>query len=153
MAGETTLTIVGRLTADPQLRYTPTGVATARFTVAATARVLDKTTGQWRDGDTLFVTCTAWQTLAENLAESLAKGARVVVTGRLRLDRWETPDGEKRQGLGLEVDDAGPSLRFAAATVGKQTTTTATTVDSGPAGPAGAGPGGEDAVAWPAVAS
>jgi single-strand DNA-binding protein len=121
MAGETTITTVGNLTSDPELRFTPQGVAMVKFTVASTPRTFDRTKNEWADGDPLFLTCTAWRDLAEHIAESLAKGTRVVVTGRLRLSRWETPEGEKRSTYGLDVDEVGPSLRFATATVKKMT--------------------------------
>jgi single-strand DNA-binding protein len=117
----TSLTIVGNLTADPELRYLPSGAALVKFTVAQTRRVLDKASGQWKDGDPLFLTCTAWRDLAEHIVESLHRGTRVVVTGRLRLSRWETPEGEMRSAYGLEVDDIGPSLRWATAKVQKMT--------------------------------
>jgi len=117
MANDTTITIVGNLTGDPDLRFTPAGVAVAKFTVASTPRVYDKASGEYRDGEPLFLTCTAWRDLAEHAAESLSKGARVIVTGRLRLSRWETDDGEKRSAYGLDVDEVGPSLRFATCTV------------------------------------
>jgi single-strand DNA-binding protein len=119
MAGETTITTVGNLTSDPELRFTPQGVAMVKFTVASTPRTFDRTKNEWADGDPLFLNCTAWRDLAEHIAESLAKGTRVVVTGRLRLSRWETEQGEKRSAYGLDVDEVGPSLRFATATVKK----------------------------------
>ena len=119
MANDTTVTVVGNLTADPDLRFTPAGVALAKFTVASTPRVLDRASGEYRDGDPLFLTCTAWRELAEHAAESLRKGTRVVVVGRLRLSRWETDEGEKRSAYGLDVDEIGPSLRFATAKVAK----------------------------------
>ena len=118
---ETTVTVVGNLTDAPDLRYTPAGVALAKFTVASTPRLYDKTSGEYRDGEPLFLTCTAWRELAEHAAESLVKGARVVVIGRLRLSRWETDEGEKRSAYGLDVDEVGPSLRFAVAKVAKMT--------------------------------
>jgi single-strand DNA-binding protein len=118
-ANETPITMVGNLTDKPDLKFIPSGAAVARFTVASTPRVFDKQSGQYRDGDPLFMTCTAWRELAENVAESLTKGARVVVTGRLRLSRWETAEGEKRSMFQLDVDDVGASLRFATATVKK----------------------------------
>jgi single-strand DNA-binding protein len=121
VANETSLTVVGNLTADPDLRYTPAGVAMAKFTVASTPRVFDRNSGEYRDGDPLFLTCTAWREMAEHAAESLRKGARVIVTGRLRLSRWETDEGEKRSAYGLDVDEVGPSLRFATATVNRMT--------------------------------
>ncbi|MFD0545638.1 single-stranded DNA-binding protein [Streptomyces mexicanus] len=115
--GETPLTVVGNLTEDPELRYTPSGAAMAKFTVASTPRSYDKTTGQWQDGTAMFLRCTAWRDLAEHVADSLTKGARVVVTGRLRQHNWQTDQGENRSMLALEVDDIGPSLRFATAKV------------------------------------
>jgi single-strand DNA-binding protein len=122
MANDTTVTLVGNLTDAPDLRYTASGVAMAKFTVASTPRVLDRTSGQYRDGDPLFLACTAWRELAEHAAESnLQKGTRVVVVGRLRLSRWETDEGEKRSAYGLDVDELGPSLRFATAKVAKMT--------------------------------
>jgi len=124
MANETTVTVVGNLTADPELRYTNEGAALVKFTVGSTPRVLDKTSNEFRDGEPLFLTCTAWRDLAEHIAESLSKGARVVVTGRLRLSRWQTDDGENRSTYGLDVDDIGPSLRFATAKVLRLTRTT-----------------------------
>ncbi len=121
MANETTLTVVGNLTADPDMRFTGNGTAMARFTVASTPRTFDRQSGEYRDGEPLFLTCTVWREMAEHVAESLHKGARVVVTGRLRLSRWETETGEKRSAYGLEVDEVGPSLRFATATVKRMT--------------------------------
>ena len=115
--GETPITVVGNLTADPELKYTPAGAALARFTIASTPRAYDKTSGEWRDGTAMFLRCTAWRALAENVAGSLAKGTRVVVTGRLRQHNWQTPEGENRSMLALEVDDIGPSLRFATADI------------------------------------
>ncbi|MDG9677603.1 single-stranded DNA-binding protein [Micromonospora sp. DH14] len=123
MANDTTVTVVGNLTADPELRFTPAGVALVKFTVASTPRVFDRNSGEYRDGDPLFLSCTAWRDLAEHIAESLAKGTRVVVAGRLRLSRWENEEGEKRSAYGLDVDEVGPSLRFAAATVKKMART------------------------------
>ena len=117
MAGEPTLTIVGNLTADPELRFTPNGAAVASFTVASTPRYLDKQSGEWKDGDALFMRCSAWRQLGENVAESLRRGTRVVVTGRLRQRSYETREGEKRTVVELEVDEVGPSLRYASAEV------------------------------------
>jgi single-strand DNA-binding protein len=118
-ANDTTITIVGNLTDDPELRFTPTGVAMAKFRIASTPRMYDKASSAWKDGEALFMVCTAWRDLAENIAESLIRGARVVATGRLRQSRWETPEGEKRSMIQLDVDEIGPSLRFATATVKK----------------------------------
>ncbi|PWI44525.1 single-stranded DNA-binding protein [Streptomyces sp. ICBB 8177] len=113
--GETPITIVGNLTDDPELRFTPSGAALAKFSVASTPRTYDKTSGQWRDGTAMFLRCTAWRDLAEHIADSLTKGTRVVVTGRLRQHNWQNEQGENRSMLGLEVDDIGPSLMFATA--------------------------------------
>ncbi|GHD89735.1 MULTISPECIES: single-stranded DNA-binding protein [Streptomyces] len=117
--GETPITIVGNLAADPELRFTTSGDAIARFSVASTPRSYDKSTGQWRDGTAMFLRCTAWRDLANHVADSLTKGMRVVVTGRLRQHNWQTDQGENRSMLALEVDDIGPSLRFATAKVAK----------------------------------
>jgi single-strand DNA-binding protein len=125
MAQDPTTTIVGNLTDAPELRYTPQGTAMARFRIACTPRAYDKATGEWRDGEPLFMPCTAWRELAENIAESLTRGARVIVTGRLRQSRWETPDGEKRSMIQLDVDEIGPSLRFATAQIKKLSRSTA----------------------------
>jgi single-strand DNA-binding protein len=119
MSNETVITMVGNLTADPELRFLPSGVAVCKFTIAATPRSLDKEAGEWKDGEPLFMSCTAWRQLAEHTAESLSKGARVMVMGRLKLSKWETPEGEKRQAYGLDLDEVGPSLRFATASVHK----------------------------------
>ena len=121
MSNETTVTVIGNLTADPDLRFTPAGVAMAKFTVASTPRVFDRDSSEYKDGDPLFLTCTAWRDLAEHVADSMHKGTRVVVVGRLRLSRWETDEGEKRSAYGLDVDEVGVSLRFATAKVTKAT--------------------------------
>jgi single-strand DNA-binding protein len=119
MAGETTITIIGNLTADPELRFTPQGAAVAGFTVASTPRSYDKQTGEWRDQDPLFMRCSLWRQPAENLAESsLGRGDRVIVTGRLRQRSFEK-DGQKRTVIELEADEIGPSLRYATAKVAK----------------------------------
>src|SRR3954452_23164555 len=120
MANETTITMVGNLTADPELRFLPDGTALVKFTIASTPRMLDRQSGEWKDGDPLFMNCTAFRDIAEHIAESLAKGTRVIVTGRLKLSRWEDKEtGEKRSAYGLDVDEIGPSLRFAQAKVQK----------------------------------
>jgi single-strand DNA-binding protein len=121
MAGETTITVIGNLTADPDLRFTPSGAAVANFTVASTPRTFDKQSGEWKDGDALFLRCSIWRRPAENVSESLAKGARVIVTGRLRQRTYEPKDatGEKRYVIELDVEEIGPSLRFATAKVNK----------------------------------
>lgn len=118
-AGETTITVVGNLTADPELRFTPSGAAVATFTVASTPRIFDRQTGEWKDGEALFLRCNVWRQLAENVAESLTRGMRVLVQGRLRQRSYETREGEKRTVIELEVDEIGPSLRYATAKVNK----------------------------------
>jgi len=119
MAGETTITVVGNLTADPELRFTQSGAAVASFTVASTPRTFDKASGEWKDGDALFLRCNVWRQVAENVAESLTRGSRVLVSGRLRQRSFETKEGEKRTVMELEVDEIGPSLRYATAKVTK----------------------------------
>lgn len=117
MAGETVITVVGNLTADPELRFTPSGAAVASFTVASTPRTFDRQTSEWKDGDTLFLRCSIWREAAENVAESLTKGTRVVVQGRLVQRSFETREGEKRTVVEMQVDEVGPSLRYATAKV------------------------------------
>jgi single-strand DNA-binding protein len=118
-AGDTQITVIGNLTRDPELRYTPTGQAVASFTVASTPRFLDKNTNEWKDGDSLFLNCSVWRQAAENVAESLQRGMRVVVSGRLKQRSYETKEGEKRTVVEVEVDEVGPSLRYASAKVTK----------------------------------
>ncbi|OBF62343.1 single-stranded DNA-binding protein [Mycobacterium sp. 852002-51971_SCH5477799-a] len=119
MAGDTTITVVGNLTADPELRFTPSGAAVANFTVASTPRIYDRQSGEWKDGEALFLRCNIWREAAENVAESLTRGARVIVTGRLKQRSFETREGEKRTVFEVEVDEIGPSLRYATAKVNK----------------------------------
>ncbi|MEO6472348.1 MAG: single-stranded DNA-binding protein [Aeromicrobium sp.] len=119
MAGETIITVVGNLTDDPELKFTPSGAAVANFTVASTPRTFDKQTNEWKDGDALFLRCAAWRQLAENVAESLQKGQRVVVTGALRVRQFERQDGSKGTSVEMNVDEVGPSLRYATAKVTK----------------------------------
>ena len=119
MAGETVITVVGNLTDDPELRFTPSGAAVANFRVASTPRTFDRQTNEWKDGDPLFLSCSVWRQAAENVAESLQRGARVVVTGRLKQRSYETREGEKRTVVELDVDEIGPSLRYATAKVTK----------------------------------
>ena len=119
MAGETVITVIGNLTADPELRFTPSGAAVATFTVASTPRKYNAQTSQWEDGDALFMRCNIWRQAAENVAESLTRGARVVVSGRLRQRSFETKEGEKRSVVELEVEEVGPSLKYATAKVNK----------------------------------
>jgi single-strand DNA-binding protein len=117
MAGETTITVVGNLTDDPELRFTPSGAAVAKFRIASTPRTLDRQTNEWKDGEPLFLACNIWRDAAEHVAESLQRGARVIVQGRLRQRSYETREGEKRTVYELEVDEIGPSLRYATAKV------------------------------------
>jgi single-strand DNA-binding protein len=119
MAGDTIITVVGNLTADPELRFTASGAAVANFTVASTPRTFDRGSGEWKDGEALFLRCNIWRQAAENVAESLTRGSRVVVTGRLKQRSFETKEGEKRTVIELEVDEIGPSLRYATAKVNK----------------------------------
>jgi single-strand DNA-binding protein len=119
VAGDTTITVVGNLTADPELRFTPSGAAVANFTVASTPRIYDRQSGEWKDGEALFLRCNIWREAAENVAESLTRGSRVIVTGRLKQRSFETREGEKRTVMEVEVDEIGPSLRYATAKVNK----------------------------------
>ena len=137
MAGDTTITIVGNLTDDPDLRFTPSGAAVANFTVASTPRFFDKQTNEWKDGDALFLRCSIWRQAAENVAESLHRGTRVIVTGRLRQRSYETREGEKRTVFEVDVDEIGPSLKYATAKTTK-------TTRSGTSGGDGGGGGGND---------
>ncbi|MEU4216218.1 single-stranded DNA-binding protein [Actinoplanes sp. NPDC026623] len=134
MANDTTITVIGNLTDHLDLRFTPSGAAVANFRVASTPRYLDRTSGEWRDGEPLFLSCHLWRDPAENAAESLTRGTRVIVTGRLRQRSYETSEGEKRTVVELEVDEIGPSLRYARATVKKMART------GGPAAPETAAP-------------
>ena len=135
MAGDTQITVVGNLVSDPELRYTPTGVAVANFRVASTPRTFDRQANEWKDGDSLFLTCNVWRQAAENVAESLQRGMRVIVMGRLHQRSYETREGEKRTVFEVEVDDVGPSMRNASAKVSK-------TNRSGGGGGGGFGGGG-----------
>jgi len=119
MAGETIITVVGNLTADPELRFTPSGAGVASFTVASTPRTFDKQAQEWRDGETLFMRCSVWREAAENVAESLTKGTRVIVQGRLVQRSWDDKDGNKRTVVEMQVDEVGPSLTRATAKVTK----------------------------------
>ena len=135
MAGETTITVIGNLTGDPELRFTPSGAAVANFTVASTPRTFDRQSNEWKDGDTLFLRCSIWREAAESVAESLTKGTRVIVQGRLVQRSYETREGEKRTVYELQVDEVGPSLRYATAKVTR-------TQRSGGGGFGGGGGGG-----------
>jgi single-strand DNA-binding protein len=119
MAGDTVITIIGNITGDPELRFTPSGAAVANFTVASTPRAFDRQSNEWKDGETLFMRCSVWRDAAENVAESLNRGTRVIVSGRLKSRSYETKEGEKRTVVEMEVDEVGPSLRYASAKVTK----------------------------------
>src|SRR5689334_9869362 len=121
MAGETVITVVGNLVDDPELRFTPSGAAVAKFRVASTPRTFDRQTNEWKDGESLFLTCSVWRQAAENVAESLQKGMRVVVQGRLKQRQYETREGEKRTVIELDVEEVGPSLKYATAKVSRTT--------------------------------
>jgi len=141
-AGDVTITVIGNLTNDPELRFTPSGAAVARFSVASTPRILDRQTNEWKDGDPLFLSCNIWRQAAENVAESLQKGARVIVSGRLRQRSYETREGEKRTVMELEVDEIGPSLRYATAKVQRMQRSSGGGFGSGGGGGSNAGGGG-----------
>ena len=119
MAGDTVITIIGNLTADPELRFTPSGAAVANFTVASTPRMFDRQSNEWKDGETLFMRCSVWRDAAENVAESLQRGMRVIASGRLKSRSYETKEGEKRTVTEMDIDEIGPSLRSATAKVNK----------------------------------
>src|SRR5271165_4388246 len=155
-AGDTQITIAGNLVDDPELRFTPAGQPVARFRVASTPRFRDNSTGEWKDGDSLFLTCNVWRQAAENVAESLTRGTRVIVSGRLRQRSYETKEGEKRTVYEIEVDDVGPSLRNASAKVNR-VSRNGSGGPGGPSGPGGSGgrtpggpshPGGGEADPW-----
>jgi single-strand DNA-binding protein len=139
MAGDTVITVIGNLTSDPELRWTPSGAAVATFTIASTPRTLDRQTQEWKDGEALFLRCSVWRQAAEHAAESLTRGSRVMAQGRLKQRSFETKEGEKRTVIELEVDEIGPSLRYATATVSK-----ATRSGDGPGGGFGGGTGAGD---------
>jgi len=140
MAGETIITVVGNLTADPELRFTPSGAPVANFTVASTPRNFDRQTGEWKDGDAMFLNCAVWRQAAENVAESLTKGMRVIVQGRLRSRSYETREGEKRTVFEVEVEEIGPALKYATAKV--------TRSSSGSGGGGGYSGGGSSGGSW-----
>ncbi|MEO3937326.1 single-stranded DNA-binding protein [Dermatophilaceae bacterium Soc4.6] len=119
MAGDTVITVIGNITGDPELRFTPSGAAVANFTVASTPRAFDRQSNEWKDGETLFMRCSVWRDAAENVAESIQRGTRVIVSGRLKSRSYETKEGEKRTVVEMEVDEIGPSLRYASAKVTK----------------------------------
>ena len=142
MAGETVVTVIGNLTADPELRWTQSGAAVADFTVASTPRTYDRNAGEWRDGDTLFMRCSVWREIAENVAESLRKGMRVIVQGRLTQRSYDTQQGERRTVVELQVDEVGPSLRRARAQVTRNQPQPASAGGFGSGAASGAGGGG-----------
>jgi len=142
MAGETIITVVGNLTDDPELRFTPSGAAVAKFRVASTPRTMDRNSNEWKDGEPLFLSCTVWRQAAENVAESLQRGSRVIVSGRLKQRSYETREGEKRTVIELEVDEIGPSLRYATAKVQKMSRSSGGGGGFGASGGGGAGSGG-----------
>jgi single-strand DNA-binding protein len=133
MAGETVITVVGNLVDDPELRFTPSGAAVANFRIASTPRTFDRQSNEWKDGDALFLSCSVWRQAAENVAESLQRGMRVIVQGRLKSRTYETREGEKRTVFEIEVEEVGPALKYATAKV------TRTTRQGGQGGPGGGG--------------
>jgi single-strand DNA-binding protein len=139
MAGETIITVVGNLTADPELRYTQNGLAVANFTIASTPRTFDRAANEWKDGDALFLRASVWREFAEHVAGSLTKGSRVIASGRLKQRSYETKEGEKRTSMELEIDEIGPSLRYATASL-----TRAQSSKPGAGGPASAGRGNDE---------
>jgi single-strand DNA-binding protein len=141
MAGETVITLVGNLVDDPELRFTPSGAAVAKFRLASTPRTYDRTSGEWKDGESLFLTCNVWRQAAENVAESLQRGMRVIVQGRLRQRSYETREGEKRTVFEVEVDEVGPSLKSATARVNKSTRGSSGGSSGGGFGASGSNPG------------
>ncbi len=147
-AGDTVITLVGNLVDDPELRFTPSGAAVAKFRIASTPRFLDKNTNEWKDGESLFLSCNVWRQAAENVAESLQRGMRVIVSGRLKQRSYETKEGEKRTVYEVEVDEVGPSLRNATAKVVKAQRTGGGGSYAGPSG--GSAPAGDDPWATPA---
>jgi single-strand DNA-binding protein len=147
MAGETIITVVGNLTADPELRFTPSGAAVASFTIASTPRTFDRNTSEWKDGEALFLRCSIWRQAAENVAESLQRGMRVVAQGRLKQRSYETREGEKRTVVEMEVDEVGPSLRYATAKVNRTQRGSSSGGGFGSSGSSGSDSGGSSAPA------
>lgn len=143
MAGETVITVIGNLTADPELRFTSAGVAVANFTVASTPRTFDRNSNEWKDGEALFLRCSIWRQAAENVAESLTRGSRVIVSGRLKQRSFETREGDKRTVIELEVDEIGPSLRYATAKVNRVPRGEGGGFGSGRSGGSGSGGGSQ----------
>ena len=147
MAGETTITVVGNLTADPELRFTPSGAPVANFTVASTPRNFDRQSGEWKDGEAMFLNCAVWRQAAENVAESLTKGMRVIVFGRLRSRSYETREGDRRTVFEVEVDEIGPALRYATAKV-TRTQSQGGNYSGGGGGGGGYSGGGQPSSGW-----
>ena len=150
MAGETVITVVGNLVDDPELRFTPSGAAVANFRIASTPRTFDKQSNEWKDGDALFLTCSVWRQAAENVAESLQRGMRVVVQGRLKSRQYETREGEKRTVFEIDVEEVGPSLKYATAKVTRTTRSGGGGGFSGGGQDSGQGGGGNDPWSTPA---
>ena len=148
MAGDTIITVIGNLTSDPELRWTPSGAAVANFTIASTPRTLDRQTQEWKDGEALFLRCSVWREAAENVAESLTRGSRVMAQGRLKQRSFETKEGEKRSVVELEVDEIGPSLRYATATIAKASRSGGRPQTGNGSGSAGGGADGGSADPW-----
>ena len=142
MAGETTITVIGNLVDDPELRFTPSGAPVANFRIASTPRTFDKQSNEWKDGDALFLTCSVWRQAAENVAESLQRGMRVVVQGRLKSRQYETREGEKRTVFEIEVEEIGPSLKFATAKVNRVSRSGGQGYSGGGGAPSGGAPSG-----------
>ncbi|HWB65845.1 MAG TPA: single-stranded DNA-binding protein [Mycobacteriales bacterium] len=150
-AGDTVITLIGNLVDDPELRFTPSGAAVAKFRVASTPRYLDRQTNEWKDGESLFLTCNVWRQAAENVAESLQRGMRVIVSGRLKQRSYETKEGEKRTVFEVEVDEVGPSLRNATARITKASRSGGSSYSGGSAG--SSAPSNDDPWATPAAAA
>jgi single-strand DNA-binding protein len=150
MAGDTQITVVGNLVDDPELRFTPSGAAVANFRIASTPRTFDKQTNEWKDGEALFLSCSVWRQAAENVAESLQKGMRVVVQGNLRSRQYETREGEKRTVFEIQVDEVGPSLRYATAKVTRTQRSGGSSYGGGQQGGGQGGPSDNDPWATPA---
>ena len=151
MAADTVITLIGKLTDNPELRFTPAGTPVANFTVASTPRMFDRNTNEWNDGETLFLRCTIWREPAENVAESLTRGARVIVSGKLKQRSYQTREGQNRTVVELDVDELGPSLRYATAKVNR--TTHSTNSWSGPDAPQFTEPPSDDPWGQPAMAA
>ena len=153
MAGDTQITVVGNLVDDPELRFTPSGAAVANFRIASTPRTFDKQSNEWKDGDALFLSCSVWRQAAENVAESLQKGMRVVVQGNLRSRQYETREGEKRTVFEIQVDEVGPSLKYATAKVTRTQRSGGSSYGGGQQGGGQAGPSDNDPWATPQAAA